>query len=73
MLVNEIKTYFGERGIPHYIKYIDPSYTIRAVPANANDSIYCGFLGQHAVHAAMSRQDRHGGWRASWTDTCICL
>ena len=54
MLVNEIKAYFGERGIPHYIKYIDPSYTIRAVPANANDSIYCGFLGQHAVHAAMN-------------------
>ena len=27
---------------------------IRSVPANANDRLYCGFLGQHAVHAAMS-------------------
>jgi len=36
------------------LKYIDPSYTIRSVPANANDRLYCGFLGQHAVHAAMS-------------------
>lgn len=36
------------------IKYIDPSYIIRSVPANANDRVYCGFLGQHAVHAAMA-------------------
>ena len=27
---------------------------IRSVPANANDRLDCGFLGQHAVHAAMS-------------------
>ncbi|MBU1247608.1 MAG: hypothetical protein KKB70_02825, partial [Proteobacteria bacterium] len=34
-------------------KYIDPSYMIRSVPAIANDRVYCSFLGQHAVHAAM--------------------
>ena len=27
------------------LKYIDPSYMIRSVPANASDSIYCGALG----------------------------
>ena len=27
---------------------------IRSVPANAADSIYCGSLGQDAVHAAMA-------------------
>jgi len=36
------------------LKTIDPSYIIRSVPANANDRVYCGFLGQHAVHAAMA-------------------
>ena len=36
------------------LKFIDPSYIIRSVPANANDRVYCGFLGQHAVHAAMA-------------------
>jgi len=38
----------------HSIKFIDPSYIIRSVPANANDRVYCGFLGQNAVHAAMA-------------------
>ncbi|CAE7656112.1 PFK5 [Symbiodinium pilosum] len=40
--------------IPVSIKYIDPTYMIRAVPANAFDSIYCSVLAQMAVHAAMA-------------------
>ena len=36
------------------LKYIDPSYTIRSVPANASDSIFCAHLGRYAVHAAMA-------------------
>jgi 6-phosphofructokinase 1 len=46
--------YFKERKIPVTLKYIDPSYTIRSVPANANDSVFCERLGRHAVHAAMA-------------------
>ena len=53
-LQNEIKRYFANRQMPVTVKYIDPSYTIRSVPANANDRVYCGFLGRHAIHAAMS-------------------
>ena len=53
-LRGEIKRYFAERKIPIGIKYIDPSYIIRSVPANANDRVYCGLLGQQAVHAAMA-------------------
>ena len=53
-LRREIKRYFAERKIPIGIKYIDPSYIIRSVPANANDRVYCGLLGQQAVHAAMA-------------------
>lgn len=54
LLRHEIKRYLNERGVEHSIKYIDPSYIIRSIPANANDRVYCGFLGQHAVHAAMA-------------------
>ena len=54
LLTREIASYFKERGLPHTIKYIDPSYIIRSVPANSNDRVYCGFLGQFAVHAAMA-------------------
>ncbi len=54
LLRQEIKAYFEKLGFPYTLKYIDPSYIIRSVPANSNDRIYCGFLGQHAVHAAMA-------------------
>lgn len=53
-LRSEIKAYFAERDFPYTLKYIDPSYIIRSVPANANDRVYCGMLGQFAVHAAMA-------------------
>jgi 6-phosphofructokinase 1 len=36
------------------VKYIDPTYMIRAVPANAYDSVYCHVLAQNAVHGAMA-------------------
>jgi 6-phosphofructokinase 1 len=41
-------------GMDHTVKYIDPSYIIRSLPANAFDSEYCAMLGQHAVHAGLS-------------------
>lgn len=54
LLKTEISAYLKERGTSFAIKMIDPSYIIRSIPANANDRVYCGFLGQHAVHAAMA-------------------
>lgn len=45
--------YFAEKKTECNIKYIDPSYIIRAQPANANDSLYCSLLAANAVHAAM--------------------
>ena len=53
-LKDRITDYFQKRGQEINLKYIDPSYTIRSVPANASDSIYCELLGQFAVHAAMA-------------------
>lgn len=54
LLRNKIGSYLKAHNIEHSIKYIDPSYIIRSVPANATDKVYCGFLGQYAVHAAMA-------------------
>lgn len=53
-LKERISDHFRGKGIEVNLKYIDPSYTIRSVPATANDSVFCGFLGQEAVHAGMA-------------------
>jgi len=36
------------------LKYIDPSYLIRSVPAAPEDRVFCLNLGRHAVHAGMA-------------------
>ncbi|KAF2311682.1 hypothetical protein GH714_025904 [Hevea brasiliensis] len=36
------------------MKYIDPTYMIRAIPSNASDNIYCTLLAHSAVHGAMA-------------------
>lgn len=53
-LKGRIQGHFEEKGIEVNVKYIDPSYTIRSVLPNANDSIYCDNLSRYAVHAAMA-------------------
>jgi len=53
-LRDEISDFMHDRGISHTVKYIDPSYIVRSVPANAADGVYCLQLGHDAVHAAMA-------------------
>ncbi len=53
LLQREIKAHFKER-LPITLKYIDPSYIIRSVPAGAADRVYCNLLGSMAVHAGMA-------------------
>lgn len=53
-LRDKIKSYFKEKSIDVNLKYIDPSYNIRSVPASAPDSEYALTLADHAVHAAMA-------------------
>jgi 6-phosphofructokinase 1 len=51
----EIKRYFKEHTDLYInVKYIDPSYMVRSLAANAHDSIYCMQLAQNAVHAGMA-------------------
>ncbi len=53
-LSQEIVKFCQEQKIDCDLKYIDPSYIIRSVPANTQDTIFCGNLGKNAVHAAMA-------------------
>jgi len=53
-LKSKIEEYFKGTGTEVTIKYIDPSYMIRSVPSIPTDSVFCGFLGQMAVHAGMA-------------------
>uniref|UniRef100_A0A0E0M7I4 Phosphofructokinase domain-containing protein n=1 Tax=Oryza punctata TaxID=4537 RepID=A0A0E0M7I4_ORYPU len=53
-LHQKIKSHFKEIGVHSDVKYIDPTYMVRAVRANASDAILCTVLGQNAVHGAFA-------------------
>ncbi|HMZ81301.1 MAG TPA: ATP-dependent 6-phosphofructokinase, partial [Acidobacteriota bacterium] len=53
-LKEHINRYFEVQEIPINLKYFDPSYFIRSVPANCDDSLLCDQFARHAVHAAMA-------------------
>ncbi len=54
LLAQAIKNYSSEVGNPASIKYFDPSYHIRSVPADAADSLLCERLARAAAHAGMA-------------------
>jgi 6-phosphofructokinase 1 len=62
LLKERILEYFNRTGEPVEVKYIDPSYIIRSVPANSADDWLCDQLARYAVHAAM----------AGKTDLLVC-
>jgi 6-phosphofructokinase 1 len=74
-LKERIAAHLKQRGVEHALKYIDPSYIIRAAPANAADQILCTELGHAAVHAAMAgRGDLIvGSWAGHLTHVPIPL
>ncbi len=53
-LKDRIIEYFKKAGAPVSMKYFDPSYFIRSVPANCDDSLLCDQMARHAVHAGMA-------------------
>jgi 6-phosphofructokinase 1 len=66
---------FQARGISVSLKYIDPSYMIRSLPANARDANFCLRLGHAAVHAGMAGKTDIviGSWRRRLTHLPIPL
>jgi 6-phosphofructokinase 1 len=53
-LCDRIREYFAGRGISISLKYLDPSYLIRSIPANAWDCFLSEQMARNAVHAAMA-------------------
>lgn len=53
-LKEKIAEHFSKLRFPVVIRYIDPSYYIRSVPASTVDSVMCDSFARHAVHAAMA-------------------
>ncbi|KAL8254524.1 hypothetical protein R6Q59_032745 [Mikania micrantha] len=62
-LLNDVGLWLSQKIKDHFktqtemeinLKYIDPTYMIRAVPSNASDNVYCTLLAQSAVHGAMA-------------------
>lgn len=74
-LKNKIIEYFKEKNIPIDLKYIDPSYMIRSVATNANDSIFAAELGRMAVDAAMAGKTDClvGFWHGQYTHVPLLL
>jgi 6-phosphofructokinase 1 len=54
VLKSRIVDYFSRQRVDVTLKYIDPSYHIRSVPALPTDSVYCWNMARNAVHAAMA-------------------
>lgn len=75
LLGDAINGHFKELGMPVNLKYFDPSYTIRSVPATPHDSAFCLLLGHNAVHAGMSGRTNMvaGFWRGEFTHVPIHL
>ena len=75
LLRQQIIDHFAAAGLELNIRYIDPSYAIRSVPANSYDSVYCIRLAHAAVHAAMAGRTKIvvGSWRGRFVHIPIEL
>ncbi|KAF3450673.1 hypothetical protein FNV43_RR06762 [Rhamnella rubrinervis] len=50
----KIKDHFTKQKMAICLKYIDPTYMIRAIPSNASDNVYSTLLAHSAIHGAMA-------------------
>ena len=75
LLKGEIAAFFKTNHVPISIKYLDPSYHIRSVSANAADAVFCYLLAEYAVHAGMSGRTNLviGYWNNFFTHVPIHL
>jgi 6-phosphofructokinase 1 len=53
-LRKEIEQHFTRRRKEVHVKYFDPSYLVRSVPATSDDRLHCNSLARHAAHAGMA-------------------
>jgi len=74
-LRDAIRDHFARAGVDITLKYIDPSYSIRSVPASAHDSAFCLLLAQSAVHAGLTGRTNMvvSFWNHQFTHVPIAL
>ena len=74
-LKDNIKRYFKDAGMEITLKYIDPSYIIRSVPAVPFDAALCLSMGFNAVHAGMAGRTNLviGQWNQQYMHVPISL
>jgi 6-phosphofructokinase 1 len=74
-LKEQINDYFTKSNTDVSLKYIDPSYTIRSMPAIPADSAFCLMLGHNAVHAGMAGRTNMlvGYWKEELTHVPISV
>jgi 6-phosphofructokinase 1 len=53
-LKEKIESFFKAEKMPVVLRYFDPSYQVRSLPANCEDALLCDLFARHAVHAAMA-------------------
>ncbi|MBN2136459.1 MAG: ATP-dependent 6-phosphofructokinase [Sedimentisphaerales bacterium] len=75
LLKKRINDHFNQLGKSITLKYIDPSYMIRSLPTDSNDSAFCLMLGQNAVHAGLSGRTNMviGYWNQHFVHVPIAL
>lgn len=81
--LKDVGTFIRDRCVDHFrrkaiettVKYIDPSYAIRSVPACPSDSVYCWNIARNAVHAAMAGNTAMliGRWHGRFVHVPIAL
>ncbi|CAN5922256.1 ATP-dependent 6-phosphofructokinase [soil metagenome] len=74
-LQRAIQDHFAYRKLPLTLKYIDPSYMVRATRASAEDAVFCDALARNAVHAAMAGKTDMlvGRWHRCFTHVPLDL
>ena len=75
VLRERINRHFAGRHVDVTLKYIDPSYQIRSVPASAADSVFCWNMARNAVHAAMAGNTEMiiGQWHGHFVHVPLAL
>ncbi len=53
-LKEKISEFSKKTGFEINVKYFDPTYQIRSIPAQGADAVFCSLLAQNAVHVAMA-------------------
>jgi 6-phosphofructokinase 1 len=74
-LCDRIKSHFKSVGTEVNVKYFDPNYIVRSIPAKGTDAIFCYQLAENAVHAAMAGKTDMvvGSWVSRFTHVPIKL